>query len=127
MEPKYVTFEQAKWLKDKGFLDKNIFGEIRLSQSHYYDNKGIFHNIKEAFEEKDYELKDCCNAPEQWQVIEWLRVDHGIWVYSYSNGTSWTGSIQKINGSIIRIIPANSSPQEAYSAAFDYILNNNLI
>jgi hypothetical protein len=63
-------------------------------------------------------------APEQWQVVEWLRVNHGIWVYSYNNGTSWIGSIQKTNGSIIRIIPANNLPQEAYSACIDYVLKH---
>jgi hypothetical protein len=69
-------------------------------------------------------------------VVEWLRVNHGIWIqiemgkdeskiwfnfyiyklkldYDYSNiGFSESGL---------------NSPQEAYSAAFDYIKNNGLI
>jgi hypothetical protein len=124
IEPTYATFEQAKWLKEKGFLDKNIYGEIRLSQSNFYDPNGILHHIRDAFEEKSFDLKDCYNAPEQWQVVEWLRVNHGIWIcvnkskdaedngwFHYYVDNKWSAKLY-------------DTPQEAYSAAFDYILNN---
>ena len=130
IKPTYVTSEQAKWLKEKGFLDKNIYGEIRLSQSNFYDPNGILHHIRDAFGEKSFDLKDCYNAPEQWQVVEWLRVNHGIWVEVKSPDSKDMGyyiSIHKpyrfgnhYNGKEIFY----GLPQEAYSAAFDYILNN---
>jgi hypothetical protein len=126
IEPTYATFEQAKWLKEKGFLDKNIYGEIRLSQSNFYDPNGILHHIRDAFGEKSFDLKDCYNAPEQWQVVEWLRVNHGIWVcVLIPSETTWYFKIESIDTkSLIFITSGYSSPQEAYSAAFDYILNN---
>jgi hypothetical protein len=121
IKPAYATFEQyesycdlklLQLLYDKGFRFKleteghrviNNLAEQRFNEGHVsYCNNYITYSV----------------------VVEWLRVNHGIWVYSYNNGTSWIGSIQKTNGSIIRIIPANDTPQEAYSAAFDYILNN---
>jgi hypothetical protein len=78
MEETKVTFETAKLAKEKGFFDKNVYGEVRLSQTHYYDNSGILHNIREAFDSKDYDLKDCCNAPTQSLLQKWLREVHNI-------------------------------------------------
>jgi hypothetical protein len=128
----YVTFEQAKLLKEKGFLDKNIYGEVRLSQSHFYDCKGNLYHIKDAFIEQDFNLKDCYNAPEQHQVVEWLRVNHSIWVYvdTHEYGKwCFNYKIIKPNKDYPRInvngefgLEDYNSPQEAYSAAFDYIL-----
>ena len=75
IEPHYVTFEQAKWLKEKGFKSK----------SRYYDGSG------ELVETPDIPKNDYTHtnnyiqrfrweAPEQHVVVEWLRVNYGIWI-----------------------------------------------
>jgi hypothetical protein len=78
MQEQLISFETAKLAKEKGFFDKNVYGEVRLSQQHYYDDRSILHNIREAFDEKDYDLKDCCNAPTQSLLQKWLREDKKI-------------------------------------------------
>jgi hypothetical protein len=78
---------------------------------------------------------DIISAPEQWQVVEWLRINHGIWVYVEQNETDgfiyYKFVIDKGFKSLKRFETQFQyfwdSPQKAYSAAFDYILNNNLI
>ena len=103
IEPTYATFEQNKLLSDKGF--KFDFG---------VDFKGIDDSLY-------------CNYPEQHQVVEWLRVKHGIWIYILPYSTLFRPYAEEI-------IDKDrfgkweghkySTPQEAYSKAFDYILNN---
>lgn len=113
IKPTYTTFEQAKWLFEKGF-------------------KGI---------QIDYGLNQMLNnskTPEQWEVVEWLRINHGIWVVPDIKHTKGVGlhfgiDIWKLIPEVeVKYIPNNisedyNSPQEAYSAAFDYIKQNNLI
>ena len=67
IKPTYVTFEQAKWLKE-------INCDIRCNQA--YDFRGG--DIKYLGRYIDSHL--LYTAPEQWQVVEWLRVNHGIWI-----------------------------------------------
>jgi hypothetical protein len=131
IKPTYVTFEQAKWLKEKGFDVNcmNAYAEERLIDKKTGGDKftGIYRLVtKSRFHKRYY------SAPEQWQVIEWLRVNHGIWIYSswgtYYDKTVWyyyisTTGKKSSNNNDSRF----KSPQEAISAAFDYILNNNLI
>jgi hypothetical protein len=78
-------------------------------------------------------------------IVEWLRVNHDIWVYSYPihpfnsdedtsyPKTVWISKIISTNYKFEeKFIDADNglainhhkSPQEAYSAAFDYVLNN---
>jgi hypothetical protein len=157
MEPAYVTFEQAKWLKEKGFnLDSKkgfddtervvSFGRKRdyyLLSDIYYNNDLLPYKENVPHYPKTF----ICTAPEQWQVIEWLRVKHGIWVTSNPLGDKkdwvrWDYKILDLKNSNCLIdyemsqlnksyeeLLRNSfnSPQEAYSAALDYIKNNNLI
>jgi hypothetical protein len=117
----HVTFEQSKWLKEKGFNVK--------VEGLFFD--GEFINIfpKKA-NNTDFASTRYNSAPEQWQVVEWLRVNHGIWVYSYTNGKIWYACIQHTFGDMVELpsrLGEHNSPQEAYSAAFDYIKNKNLI
>jgi hypothetical protein len=123
IEPTYITFEQAKWLKEKGFdescrmLINGVYEPFHLNliETQYFQNNSVL-------------LKDCYSAPEQWQVVEWLRVNHGIWIYcKYQKRGKIIFVIEDLQGNNITISPDLNSPQEAYSAAFDYIKNNNLI
>jgi hypothetical protein len=118
----YVKFDQAKWLKEKGFdvevktVFKNIDGWEEAIGVPY--NYNIFENIQ--------------SAPEQWQVVEWLRVNHGVWICVKRDVQNYRfyWSIQLPIPSLTEISDSSytfSSPQEAYSAAFDHIKNNNLI
>ena len=87
--------------------------------------------------------KNYISRPEQWQVVEWLRVNHGIWIkvdhfLTNENTVDWDFEIDKVDNDLdekSNYIPLVSfdiersfeTPQEAYSAAFDYIKENNLI
>ena len=121
IQPVYVTFEQAKWLKEKGFDSITIF---------MYGNQNI--PQLEKYNEAKYNLyDDYYLAPEQWQVVEWLRVNYGTFVVPFP---------ELLNGVQVKYYPSIfidgigedieqyfDIPQEAYSAAFDYIMNNQLI
>jgi len=125
LEPTYVTFEQAKWLKEKGYKSK----------SRYYDGSGklvIVPNISgnDYRHTNNYMQRFRWEAPEQWQVVEWLRLNHGIWISVFykrhSENKHYGFNIRQANG-IETVLWEFESPQEACSAAFDYINENNLI
>lgn len=153
IKPTYVTFEQAKLLKEKGF---------DIECRNYYDNSEEICEVSNRFtknmnslqtafleiavfpEDADINDKDFIvySAPEQWQVVEWLRVKHGIWVFIDWSQNKWCSQIIDIKEETLKKVCKNkdwkernsavylktlldyNSPQEAYSAAFDYILNN---
>jgi hypothetical protein len=129
MEPTYITYEQACGFKDKGldfwckYRYSDFSGIIRLQE-----------NVSDIFP----------YAPEQWQVLEWLRINHGI-DFNISRLPTEAVHVSKEKGKNILKDYAiwlskqdlepkginqtfyGDTPQEAYSIAFDYILNNNLI
>ena len=78
-----VNFELAKVLKLKEYKDKNVLGTVRLSEPKYYDPSGGIHDIKKAFEEIDYKIEECCNAPTIAKVVMWLYEKYGIWIYPF--------------------------------------------
>ena len=119
IKPPYVTFEQAKWLKEK---------EWNIKCKKYY-NGSLLQTSKGSG------LKECYRvyAPEQHQVVEWLLKHYDIWIVTnFANKTQWYFDFNKFgfdgkNKSIYKSDYNYDTPQEAYSAAFDYIKNNNLI
>jgi hypothetical protein len=156
IKPTYVTFEQSQWLKDKGFDEYcNQYYSQALFEGTNKDWEGIFSKFT-VFKRSDFHFNSKpqnndlwfeCSAPEQWLVVEWLRVNHGIWVYvtqkidwgktldsipTFVNNT-WEFYIDKVNSFQRNGLTVHfennfhNSPQEAYSAAFDYIKDNNLI
>ncbi len=139
IEPKYVTFEQAKLLKGKEF-------EVKVRPMYYFE-KTIY--TGSYMYNTDGVLKLCSmplvclksawiDAPEQWQVVEWLRVNYGIWIsvegdsygdYWYVKLTVCSEEVWEdldkrpgINSAHRKFNNEHKSPQEAYSGAFDYIL-----
>ena len=137
IKPTYATFEQAKWLKEKKFKGR----------SRYYGGSGELVEVPNIIE-NDYRHTNNemqrfrWEAPEQHQVVEWLRVNHGIWVYPLpidDDMKLWQCRVIKGEPftnvkNTLKIITCGEisyrslhSPQEAYSAAFDYIKNKNLI
>jgi hypothetical protein len=125
IEPKYSTFEQAKWLKEKGF---------NLPTLNWYHRGNKKFNTNDLLFSMN-KLTDNYSAPEQWQVVEWLRVNHGIWVspgiITLNGVVKWFPRYFKFASTLLEIsedIDGNfDTPQEAYSTAFDYIKDNNLI
>lgn len=129
IEPHYVNFEQAKWLKEKGF---NLYCSCSYWKKDFTRHTpGYALENGETSQENYYDFPRYY-APEQWQVIEWLRVNHGIWAevrrtqffgetrfQAYVNDTPLTGEL----GGFV----SQEQPKEAYSAAFNYIRENNLI
>ena len=125
IEAKYTTFEQSKWLKEKGYKSK----------SRYYDGSGKLVSVPNIPENdyrhtNNYMQRFRWEAPEQWQLVEWLRLNHGIWISVFykrhSENKHYGFNIRQANG-IETVLWEFESPQEAYSAAFDYINENNLI
>ena len=133
IEPKYVTFEQAKLLKEKRFTQKSKYHYPNLSDKQEICLPTDWNNFTDMGFNSDY-----YTAPEQWQVVEWLRVNHGIWIIveGDSYGDYWYVKLTVCSEEVYEdldkrhgIISAHrkfnnehNSPQEAYSAAFDYIL-----
>ena len=140
IKPTYATFEQAKWLKENRFIEPTL--------TYWSKRDGLIENeitLRNHNERGEWST----SRPEQWQVVEWLRFNHDIWVsvikidgfqdlYYYTI----TGSSEFFNnGRTITVEEWDdetcdkmgynnkyfNSPQEAYSAAFDYIKDNNLI
>jgi hypothetical protein len=113
IEPQYVTFTQAKLLKEKGFDVKCIAifndGEIML--------------LKSTISNSEFMTTRNYSTPEIWQVVEWLRLKHNIDVHHIIVAASHYGynifqnrtRKHKEEGYFL-------TPQEAYLAAFNYIL-----
>jgi 16S rRNA C967 or C1407 C5-methylase (RsmB/RsmF family) len=138
IKPTYVTFEQSKWLKKKGFDEE-------CTRFYVESNSKLFgideHNRYYPIVNKPKQLwivgntvtlneKNVLLAPEQWQVVEWVFQKYNIWVSVQPNepftDDDWCFKIFK-NNKLDISLEGYDSPQEAYSAAFDYILTNNLM
>jgi len=124
----YVTWEQAKWLKEKGLDYHKIFEDFSI----YYDYNvtGEYHRRHYSdFSESVFPNDLWIPIPEQHQVVEWLRVNHDIDVEARTQITSKPCKKQYI--AYIDCVDINYNkryltPQEAYSAAFDYIKDNRI-
>ena len=134
IEPKYVTFEQAKWLKEIGFHEETWQSyrtiehtEERLNWWKVGElNKPMYCKLSDS-NDAHYGI---CSAPEQWQVVEFLRINHGIWVFvarEPETGVYYPNIDVNKGDKYFDKFDDYNSPQEAYSVAFDYIKDNNLI
>jgi hypothetical protein len=127
--PTYVTFEQAKKLKEKGYpqLNKGLY--YTKDKEHCLVGWGFNDRTENSFAQY--------STPEQWQVLEWFRVNHGIWITIFImekekiDGSGWECyydySIKQMKIGLINIskkLEEFNFPQEATSAAIDYVLNN---
>lgn len=160
IKPAYVTFEQAKLLKELGFDEpcfaywqsesspeptvlsfsgtkyvsqipkhRNTFltikGESRLVIPNELDYQEDMAIHPENYERLPWGLKVI--APEQWQVIEWLRLNRGVWIYPQIKGNSFQQCyiamiVSNLNPNNTNQLGEYTTPQAAYLAAFDYIL-----
>jgi hypothetical protein len=125
IEPTYVTREQSKWLKEKEF---DLPTYAYYSGLNFYTGEYKNHSQTTIGDTPMHKmLIGYTSAPEQWQVVEWLRVNHGIWVSIRVSNNKFNLLVTNLSGDILFNDSAFNTPQEAYSAAFDYIKNNNLI
>jgi hypothetical protein len=134
IKPEYVTFEQSKLLKEKEFDEActQFYREDeKLEFVQYYDSaaKNSVFNLEDTWFSGRKEFKPIAAAPEQHIVVEWLRIKHNIWVdvsidqFSKPKNLQWMYSIVFLKDCTYSHSPKSyNSPQEAYSAAFDYIL-----
>jgi len=130
IEPIYVTYTQAILLKAKGF-DAECETKYELSGKVSHLNN---HNGRMDWNTVKYS-RELFSRPEQWQVVEWLRVRHGIWIeihpeddykFGYAlNEWQW----DKVNKTHFcdyvedaDVDTLYDSPQGAYSDAINYVL-----
>jgi hypothetical protein len=129
----YITFEQAKLLKEKGLVAKSDKYWVKMTKDSYTEM------TDRRLEDLDSDIGIGGNLVitkyQQWQVVEWLLLKYGIWVgvNPLLNNKFFYNIIDLKSKSLLPINSGDesnynyTSPQEAYSAAFDYIINNNLI
>lgn len=132
IKPVYVTFEQAKWLKEKEFDEYCIMKYFLRKPSGYNINynKETPYNINGydgiLLNEKYIDNSVFIYAPEQWQVVEWFLNEHDIWIEInlplYHN---FRFTIIDVNKKLLIKLSDSfyDTPQKAYSAAFDFVLN----
>jgi len=118
IEPKYIDLDRDKWLKEMGF-DKwlDTYSEKNHMLSGWLENDLYIDEV-----ELPIELINSL-------IVEWLRVNHGIWVCVDREERSayWKFNIRllQLKGHKYGGFGGEfNSPQEAYSAAFDYIKDN---
>jgi hypothetical protein len=141
IKPKYVTFKQAKWLKEKGLVANCKRYWVKYTNTKYKEMSNI------ELEDLDREIGIGGNLIipkyEQHQVVDWLVDTHNIWVEVTpdSYGDLWYVKLLVSSESLWNNIDKrheiltahrkfnceHKSRQDAYLAAFDYILNKNLI
>jgi hypothetical protein len=116
IEPHYVDFNTAKWFKEKGFNEQCL--------TIYQDGEIL--QLKSTISNSQFMTSRNYSAPEQHVVVEWLRVNYGIWiVVNITIDNRWYCELYNLKDK--NIIKYYNSPQEAYSAVFDFIIENNLI
>ena len=130
IEPTYVTFEQAELFEEKGLECHSECNQWLLAKDKEDDSKRFIclnselDSYTQIDEDTYHNHYHCLTIPEQWQVIEWLRINHGIWIgvelYHNMDGKLFSSFIQTNNKK--QSFNGNKTPQEAYSVAFDYIL-----
>jgi hypothetical protein len=131
IEPTYVTREQSKWLKEKEF---DLPTYAYYSGLNFYTGEYKNHSQTTIGDTPMHKmLIGYTSAPEQHQVVEWLRVKYGIWITigvgNLFHPDKFYILIKKYNIDRWELIHLDNekhspydTPQEAYSAAFDYIL-----
>jgi hypothetical protein len=120
IQPIYATFELSKLLKEKEWQQRTKMVWLDfLGKQHLREV-----NLSLELNNAEYD------APEQWQIVEWLRVKHGIWIWVRPYKDHAADNNDPIQHQMnvykngVTVSKEFNSHEEAYSAAFDYILNN---
>jgi hypothetical protein len=128
-----ITKKQAERLKEKGF-DEKVRKFVDLISGNEIDDAPL----------ENYNLtQHAVSVPEQGQVLAWFYINHGIWIYTYPVMLSivddkdypkiiWISKICSLSQvNFEKYVDADNglavnhhrSPQDAISAAINYILN----
>jgi hypothetical protein len=116
-----VSFEIAKLLKEKGFIDtcEKVYRSDGLLYTPMMSGSKLMHsNILED---------GSVSAPTIAEVVMWLYEKHEYWCYTYTNGKMWYPCIQHKFGDMAVLsgkIGTYNSSIEAYEEAIKYTLNN---
>lgn len=138
IQPTYANLEQSKALQDKNFDEPCHAMYHSALNSSGKEEIIIVREFKDVHQNKFH--GQICSAPEQWQVIEFLRINHGIWISVGIDETegkiTYYAVIHKIEKfklfkkqppimgvGVKKEMFGFNSPQEAYSAAFSYVLS----
>jgi len=126
IQPTHVTFEQAKLLKEKGFDVECIYHYGKTNDYISIGSDIPATNWNKLIDDHMDEV-ELYSRPEQWQVVEWLRVKYGIWVQVFilNKTFAWKFTYIETQHQYCEYAQQDkgfSIPQEAYSAAFDYVL-----
>jgi hypothetical protein len=128
MKNNYLNFEQAKKIRDKGF-DIPTFAAYGENDKFDKKKNSLTFNYKIAY--KNSELGVLCSAPEQHTAIDWLFENYEIWIECFVDDNKTFGYlITRFSDEGRQDYPLKrnfSNQQEAYSNAFDFIFDNNLI
>jgi hypothetical protein len=135
--PAHVTYEQAVWLKSIEFnVPVNSFYTKPNSKMFGVDEHGrnypIKNTAKKLYNIGEHQVlngNNAYSAPEQSVVVEWLRVNFGVWIgveiYHNMDGKFYSSFIQV--DSKKQCFNGKETPQEAYSAALSYLMSNEII
>lgn len=75
----YVSFETAKLLKEKGFLNEI---DLRITQNlSFYDNIGLTHNLDKYYDRLIQDKIDFVVAPTLQMAMKWLREVHNLCLF----------------------------------------------
>lgn len=112
IEAKYVSFENAKLLKEKGF---DV--EEPCTCGGYPE---CICEISKA------SIPNYVYRPEHWVVIEWLRIKHNLWlIATIPTKTTWYYKIDSTNELVtIAIKSGFNTPSEAIEVGITHILTN---
>jgi hypothetical protein len=135
IELAFVSFEQAKLLKEKRIEIPTeecfyVKDEINNIEEHQIKNRDVVYNGGINY----IVLKNEYRVYYQSEFLEWLRINHGIWIsvrrsYVIINNEAfdkYMSTIEFITEIKCDITDLQSfdTPKEAYSAAFDYVIRN---
>jgi hypothetical protein len=81
MEKKYVEFNTAILLREKGFENNHLEACYSIDGSYYNNNNKIKGAIGKLINPDIVMDNNKVYAPEQHQVIDWLLEKHGIWIH----------------------------------------------
>jgi hypothetical protein len=132
IERKYVSFEQAKKLKEKEF-NVNCLAVYNDSENricYAINDIGNLEFTEKHLElTKNYGFNNSFLAPEHWQVIEWLRINHNIWIYTrpvLDEDGEWMFKcyVKLMNAHKAKEYQTalERKPEESISRAIDYVL-----
>lgn len=89
---KYVSFEVAKLLTQVGFNYHEIFSDFAR---YYYSLDASDHRHESDF--NNLPDNTWIPVPEQWQVVEWIKLIKNIWIYADSHEYGkWIYSVKEL-------------------------------